>query len=138
MEPNTNSQTKGNYAVGKNKPPKHTQFGQPNGNPINRAGTWKKEMTARFKLEKMLVLTEAELIAINEDTNAPMFERKLAKCIMDGGWREISGIIDQVYGAPVQRNVTKMENVFDNLTPKELLAIGRATETFIPKGVASQ
>lgn len=77
------------------------QFGQPNGNPRNPGG-WKKEDTARYKLEQMLKLTEAELIEIVQDKDAPFFERKLAKCIGEGAWREIEGMMNQVYGTPKQ------------------------------------
>jgi hypothetical protein len=80
---------------------KARRFGQPNGNPRNPGG-WKKEDTARYKLEQMLKLTKAELIAIYEDEDAPYFERKLAQCIGDGKWKEIEGMMNQVYGAPKQ------------------------------------
>lgn len=77
------------------------QFGQPNGNPRNPGG-WKKEDTARYKLEQMLKLTEAELLALNADEDAPVFERKLAKCLYEGEWKEIEGMMNQVYGTPKQ------------------------------------
>lgn len=78
------------------------QFGQPNGNPRNN-GAWKKTDTARFKLEQMLKLSESELkdIAINKE--APLFERKLATCIAKGSWKEIEGMMNQVYGQPKQK-----------------------------------
>lgn len=82
-------------------PPKERQFGQPNGNKQGR-GFWKKEATARYKLEKMLELTEAELLEIVNDKDAPYFERKLAKCINKGQWNEIQGMMNQVYGFPKQ------------------------------------
>lgn len=77
------------------------QFGQPNGNPRHN-GAWKKEDTARFKLEQMLKLSEAELRALAQDKDAPLFERKLATCIATGKWKEIEGMMNQVYGAPKQ------------------------------------
>ena len=81
------------------------QFGQPNGNPRHN-GAWKKEDTARYKLEQMLKLSEAELKALAFDQEAPLFERKLANCIATGKWREIEGMMNQVYGQPkvVQEN----------------------------------
>ena len=54
------------------------RFGQPNGNPRNPGG-WKKEDTARYKLEQMMKLSESQLRAIEDDSDAPMFERKIAK-----------------------------------------------------------
>lgn len=82
-------------------PPVDKQFGQPNGNPRHN-GAWKKEDTARYKLEQMLKLSEAELRALAQDHDAPLFERKLATCIATGKWREIEGMMNQVYGAPKQ------------------------------------
>lgn len=81
---------------------KATQFGQPNGNPRHN-GAWKKEDTARYKLEQMLNLTEPELRNLAQDKDAPLFERKLATCIAKGNWKEIEGMMNQVYGAPKQQ-----------------------------------
>ena len=65
-------------------------------------GAWKKEDTARYKLEQMLKLSEAELRELAQDKDAPLFERKLATCIATGKWKEIEGMMNQVYGAPKQ------------------------------------
>lgn len=83
-------------------PPKERQFGQPNGNPRHN-GAWKKEATARYKLEQMLKLTEDELKQIVANKEAPLFERKLATCIAKGNWKEIEGMMNQVYGQPKQK-----------------------------------
>lgn len=83
-------------------PPKKRRFGEPEGNPRHN-GAWKKEDTARYKLEKMMQLTAGELSAICDDDNAPAFERKLARCIGRGEWKEIEGMINQVYGYPKQQ-----------------------------------
>lgn len=96
----------GEYKVGPGHPPKERQFGQPNGNPRHN-GAWRKEDTARYKLEKMMSLTEAELIKVATDKDAPYFERKLATCINKGRWKEIEGMMNQVYGAPVAKTITK-------------------------------
>lgn len=80
-------------------PPKEYQFGQPNGNPRHN-GAWKKEDSARFKLEQMLKLSEAELKDLYLNKEAPLFERKLASCIQKGQWKEIEGMMNQVYGQP--------------------------------------
>lgn len=77
------------------------QFGQPNGNPRHN-GAWKKEDTARYKLEQMLKLSEDELRAVASDKDAPLFERKLATCIAKGQWKEFEGMMNQVYGQPKQ------------------------------------
>ncbi len=78
------------------------QFGQPNGNPRNN-GAWKKEDTARYKLEQMMKLSEIELDAVKDDPDSPMFERKLAEAILDGEWKEIESMMNQVYGQPKQK-----------------------------------
>lgn len=101
----TNNPTKlGNVKseVGYKKPPVKNQFGQPNGNPRHN-GAWKKEDTARYKLEQMLKMSEGELRSLAQDADAPLFERKLATCIAKGQWREIEGMMNQVYGAPKQQ-----------------------------------
>lgn len=100
--------------VGYGKPPKNRQFGQPGGNPRHN-GAWKKEDTARYKLEQMLKLTSDELKKVATDDNAPLFERKLAQCIAKGNWKEIEGMMNQVYGQPKQ----KIENTI--ITPKPLV-----------------
>ena len=71
---------------------------------INRTGKqWKKEDTPRYKLEKMMQLTESELLEIAKDKNAPYFERKLAICINKGDWKVIEGMVNQCYGTPKQQ-----------------------------------
>lgn len=81
---------------------KATQFGQPNGNPRHN-GAWKKEDTARYKLEQMLKMSEPELKELASNREAPLFERKLAMCIAKGNWKEIEGMMNQVYGQPKQK-----------------------------------
>ena len=97
------------------------QFGQPNGNPRHN-GAWKKEDTARYKLEKMITMSNAELTNITEDPEAPEFEKGTADIILiirvdtdkDGNkipahqrLKAIEGLINQVYGQPVQKEITK-------------------------------
>lgn len=97
------------------------QFGQPNGNPRHN-GAWKKEDTARYKLEKMITMSNAELTNITEDPEAPEFEKATADIILsirvdtdkDGNkipahqrLKAIEGLINQVYGQPVQKEITK-------------------------------
>lgn len=68
-------------------------------NPEHRAnGSWKKTDTARFKLEQMMQLPEDQLLAINTDLSAPLFERKLARAIIDGQWTVIKEMMQEVYG----------------------------------------
>lgn len=78
------------------------RFGGTKANPRHN-GAWKKEDTARYKLEQMLKLPEDELKAVATDKDAPLFERKLAMCIAKGQWKEIEGMMNQVYGQPKQK-----------------------------------
>lgn len=93
-------------------PPVERQFGKKNGNKQGR-GFWKKEDTARYKLEKMLQLNKSELKTILLNSKSPVFEQKLARCILDGEWKEIEGMMNQVYGAPKQ--IVEQKNI--DLTP---------------------
>lgn len=96
-----NPSSEGKFEVGYKKPPKERQFGQPNGNP-RHVGAWKKEDSARFKLEQMLKLSEDELKKVHDDKQAPLFERKLAISIAKGDWKTIESMMNQVYGFPKQ------------------------------------
>ena len=111
-------------------PPKEYQFGQPNGNPRGH-GFWKKEDTPRYKLEKMMKMSEKELMEIYADKNAPLFERKLASFINKGEWDEIRGMIQEVYGTPKSTVITKVEvsDPYDGLTTEELKNILRSKPT---------
>lgn len=85
-------------------------------------GAWKKEDTARYKLEQMLKLSEKELKQVAKDDEAPLFERKLAICIANGNWKEIEGMMNQVYGQPKQ----KIESVIT--APKPLVDLTNRTK----------
>ena len=66
-------------------------------------GAWKKEDTARYKLEQMLKLTRAELMQVLDDRKASLFEKKLARLILkEPDWKEVEGMLNQVYGQPKQ------------------------------------
>lgn len=81
-------------------PPKNRQFGQPEGNPRNPGG-WKKTDTPRYKLEQMLKLTNNELTDIANDTNAPLFERRIAQSLLkENDFKTTAAIMNQVYGTP--------------------------------------
>ena len=80
-------------------PSPKTRFGGPEGNPQHH-GAWKKEDTPRWKLERMMRLTESELKKIASDEQAPYFERKLAIAVKKSDWKVIKEMIDQVYGQP--------------------------------------
>lgn len=89
----------------KSIPPKEYQFGQPHGNPRHN-GCWRKEDTARYKLEQMTKLTEDELSAVIENKDTPCFERRIARAIKDSEWHTIESMINQVYGKPKETSET--------------------------------
>lgn len=96
------------------------RFGGEKANPRHN-GAWKKEDTARYKLEQMLKLSENELKNVALDKEAPLFERKLANCIAKGNWKEIEGMMNQVYGQPKQKIETTVTapKPLINLTERE-------------------
>jgi hypothetical protein len=69
----------------------------------------------------MLKLPEEELRAVATDKEAPLFERKLATCIAKGNWKEIEGMMNQVYGQPKQKIETTVTapKPLVNLTERE-------------------
>ena len=70
-------------------------------NPQNRnPGGWVKSDTPRFKLEQMMKLGSADLQDVVDNPQSPVFETKLAQAILDGQWREIKEMIQEVYGKP--------------------------------------
>lgn len=79
-------------------------------------GFWKREDTPRFKLEQMLKLSHKELMEIALNEEAPLFERKLAKCMGDGDWKVIREMIAEVYGTPKQ---TVEQTVIEKPLPLE-------------------
>lgn len=102
-------QAKGVSPISGVAPPKANQFGQPNGNPRHN-GAWKKEDTPRYKLEQMLKLDKAELEAILNDDDAPLFERRLARSLLtENDFKTTEAMINQIYGAPKQVQETKLE-----------------------------
>lgn len=89
--------------IGYGKPPVERQFGKPNGNQRNPGG-WKREDTARYKLEQMLKLKRDDLIRISNDDDSPLFEKKLAYLLLqEPDWKIVEGMLNQVYGQPKQR-----------------------------------
>lgn len=102
-------QAKGVSPISGVAPPENRQFGKKGGNPRHN-GAWKKEDTPRYKLEQMLKLDKAELEAILNDDEAPLFERRLARSLLtENDFRTTEAMINQIYGAPKQVQETKLE-----------------------------
>ena len=99
----------GVYKVGPGHPPREHQFGQPLANPRS-TGSWRKEDTLRYKLERMGQMSEAEIVRIANDKNAPMFERRVARSLLkENDWKTTESMINQVYGAPKVKEEISLE-----------------------------
>lgn len=99
-----------------------------NVHPENRHnGAWKKEDTARFKLEQMMKMSGEQLRDIEADETAPLFEQKLASCVRKGEWREIKEMIEQVYGKP--KESVDMTTNGESMNPTVRIIDERPTDT---------
>ena len=76
-------------------------------NPERRgSGTWHKENTPRYWLEQMMKMRDAELQMIIDDEESPRFKKKMADCIMNGEWKELKEMIQEVYGKMPEMQIT--------------------------------
>lgn len=99
----------GNNEVGYKKPPKNRQFGQPEGNKMAH-GFWKKEDTARYKLEQIVKMDADELQDVLFDPNYGEYEKNVARTILEMSeldaekrWKLLEGMTNQVSGFPKQQ-----------------------------------
>ena len=70
-------------------------------NPERRHnGAWKKELTARFKLELIIKMSDEELQELIQDPATPRFDKNMATAVQNGEWRELDSMINQIYGKP--------------------------------------
>ena len=96
-------------------PPKEYQFGAKNGNPRHN-GAWRKEDTARYKLERMYELTQEQVVAIANDKDAPLFERRLARSLLKENDFSVSErMMNQTYGAPKENKEVEMHAEVSNI-----------------------
>lgn len=56
-----------------------------------------KAYNPKERLEKMMSMTEEELLGIVNDSSQPYFERKIAIAINKGDWKTIQSMLNQVY-----------------------------------------
>lgn len=63
-------------------------------------GFWKREQTARYKLELIIKMSDAEIQELIDDPSTPRFDKNMAVAVQKGEWREIDSMINQVYGKP--------------------------------------
>lgn len=87
-------------------------------------GAWKKEETARYKLELIIKMSDSEIQEFIDSDETPRFDKNMAKAVQKGEWREIDSMINQVYGKPKESvDVTTQGesiNPYAALTTEEL------------------
>jgi len=96
-----------------------------NAHPEHRHnGAWKKEETARYKLELIIKMSDTELQELIDDLTTPRFDKNMAVAVQNGQWKELDSMINQVYGKPKESvDVTTQGesiNPYAKLTPEEL------------------
>jgi hypothetical protein len=79
-----------------------TRFGLPGANKRSD-GLWDRKKNARYKLEKIIQLTEAELQELKDNPEAAAFDKRLAEAILKAKWSELDGMLTQVYGKPKEQ-----------------------------------
>lgn len=109
----------------KSKAPNPTGKGGFGDNPQNRnPGGWKKEDTARYKLEQIIKMNDEEIQDYQNNESTPTFEKRMAKAVEEGRWKDIEGMINQIYGKPQESvDVTtqgESVNPYASLTVEEL------------------
>lgn len=106
-------------------------------NPERRSdGSWRKEDTARYKLEQMMILTDVELSSLIEDGSTPLFERKLAQSIIDGSWPVLRDMMNEVYGRPKESiDISSQDNALPIIKGFVLPTL---PEHFIDKDIIEQ
>ena len=96
-------QAKGVSPISGTAPPKHTQFGQPNGNPRNNGGIPKyvREIREELKglLDPNLSIADYEKIVKDAKTDSGL-RGVFATAILKKDYRTIIQLIDQAYGKP--------------------------------------
>lgn len=113
------------------KAPNPTGKGGFGDNPQNRnPGGWKKEDTPRYKLEKMMKMSEDELLKLVQDKDAPYFERTLAWAMSQKDWKTMREMIAEVYGVPKQ---TIEQTVIEKPIPLEDLTNGIREDNSLPQ-----
>lgn len=87
-------------------------------------GAWKKEETARYKLELIIKMSDEEIQALIDEPTTPRFDKNMAEAVQKGQWKELEGMINQVYGKPKESvDVTTQGesiNPYAALTTEEL------------------
>ena len=115
-------------------PPNPTGKGGFGDNPENRnPGGWKKDATARYKLEQIIQMSDEELQGLIDNEEAAAFDKRLAHAVKNGQWRELEGMINQVYGKPKESvDLTtkgKSLNPYSNLSTEELRKLAGKNDT---------
>lgn len=124
------SSTKKDYEVGKGKPPKRTQFGQPEGNPSS-GGYWQSENSISFNYRKCLKMTAADFETFKNKPDLTMAQKIAIRRVEDSleddtkALYNTSEISDRTEGKPkqgIQMEVQEISNPrpFQGLTAAEI------------------
>lgn len=106
-------------------------------NPERRSnGNWKREDTARYKLEQMMQLTDSELQAIVDNPKSPTFEKHLAEAILTSQWQQLDQMMNQVYGR--KSDVDMHVDDKDGVPLIKGFVIPTLPEGFIDKSIRAQ
>jgi len=91
-------------------------------------GGWKKEETARYKLELIIKMSDTEIQELIDNNDTPRFDKNMAIAVQNGEWRELDSMINQVYGKPKESvdisnpdgTMTPLVRIIDSrISPKE-------------------
>lgn len=103
MSKKATEQAKGVSPISGTPPPKHTQFGQPGGNPRNNGGIPKyvREIREELKglLDPNLSIADYEKIVKDAKTDSGL-RGVFATAIIKKDYKTIIQLIDQAYGKP--------------------------------------
>lgn len=85
----------------------------------------------RGMLGRVMGLTRSDMQAVMYDDDAPVIVRRFAECILQGDVREMSLILDQALGKPVERRieVSRQVSPLELLNEEELRALLAAAES---------
>lgn len=109
--------TKGDYEVGKGKPPKHTQFkkgqsGNPSGINLSPEKRALKELTVASLAEaikKTLTCTEEEIVALLADPSTTVGHKVILRAALDAAHNGEYGKFDHILERAIGKVATKVD-----------------------------
>lgn len=111
------------YEVGKGKPPKHTRFGQPNGNPNGKTSAQKRlemenaEAAMRIRA-RLLRATEAKLNELSTDEAMGLIEAAMLKLLKDSEDRGLGAPVQAINNPDGNLKAAPTQIIFTGVEPK--------------------